>query len=616
MVQATTITEHENRPDTRLRRSTRQLQATPNADPALLERMRPGRVRPASNMSATVEDDEDDGDPTAAELRRESGLGSDDDDYEVPLRQQARRGQQDSIGVGMTQPTESQATSGEVRREHAANRVTSMSATIRELETPTQMRPGRFDRLLGPHLHSIPTPPAGTGIRNLINPAQVPAPLSRSSALPLMHDSPQHLLHIEPPSLSASTSTYPAGSPASGAFSSVGSKRSADVVSEPSDEDPASRRARKKEAANAARLRYKSYKYNAALYRVMRKAGDLLQVHFATQIPFPAPDEREDAVNQMFNKACEIFGQATDFYTLSDDDIKLLRIEDTNVRSRVKKAAATAVPKAYGLYAVPNAKQLHENRERVKSLLTGSAFHYEDPQEHEGRFQHPVIAEIIWDSFFSHANALGCLYQEDFGAIPHELLALTLTCIRHVLKLWETGRKVEKRFAASQYEVYDQYLQVLDQYDSGPMRRFWGLHRREVFKKGLEMSGCCLGDEESEAVVQQAAADELDRELVRMQERFGSVPMDFDDSCETQPHSSTPHDHSMPNSTSNTSNFAPAHCQVSELRGHGLDIFDPDYDTLDAHDKAALSEEDDTEDIEGAEDSDGAGIPAEPAAST
>lgn len=125
-----------------------------------------------------------------------------------------------------------------------------------------------------------------------------------------------------------------------------------------------------------------------------------------------------------------------------------LRIEDTNVRSRVKKAAVAAVPKAYGLHLTPNASQLHQNKERVRRLLDQSAFQYEvksavlilvaailiafgqDPEQRAGRFQHPVIAEIIWDAFFSHANALGCLYQEAFGSIPYQLFALTLTCVR------------------------------------------------------------------------------------------------------------------------------------------------------------------------------------------
>lgn len=56
----------------------------------------------------------------------------------------------------------------------------------------------------------------------------------------------------------------------------------------------------------------------------MRKAGDLLQVRFATDMPFPAPDEREDVVQEVFEDGCRIYGQDTSFYTLTDDDIKLV----------------------------------------------------------------------------------------------------------------------------------------------------------------------------------------------------------------------------------------------------------------------------------------------------
>ena len=48
---------------------------------------------------------------------------------------------------------------------------------------------------------------------------------------------------------------------------------------------------------------------------------------------------------------------------------------------------------------------------------------------------------------------------------------------------------VSEDFTAAQYRIYDQYLEAIKQYDKGAMRRFWEQHRRDIFKKGLYVSG-------------------------------------------------------------------------------------------------------------------------------
>ena len=87
----------------------------------------------------------------------------------------------------------------------------------------------------------------------------------------------------------------------------------------------AERRARKKDAKNAERMRYKDYKENPILYRAMQRAGDLLKVRFATELPFPDPEEREEAVKAAFDEALRTAGKGPDYYTLTQKDVNLVR---------------------------------------------------------------------------------------------------------------------------------------------------------------------------------------------------------------------------------------------------------------------------------------------------
>lgn len=54
----------------------------------------------------------------------------------------------------------------------------------------------------------------------------------------------------------------------------------------------------------------------------------------------------------------------------------------------------------------------------------------------DGRFLSPLIAQGIYDAFFSHAAALGCLYQPHFTPFPHTALALILTAVSLFIPPW------------------------------------------------------------------------------------------------------------------------------------------------------------------------------------
>ncbi|KAI1782298.1 hypothetical protein LXA43DRAFT_1104334 [Ganoderma leucocontextum] len=293
------------------------------------------------------------------------------------------------------------------------------------------------------------------------------------------------------------------------------------------------RRALKKDAANASRLRYKHYRSNRSLYRAMRLTGHLLQVRFATQNPFPSPEDREDTIQAEFSNALQSMELSSTFYTLTGEDIKLLQTEDCNIRSRVIKIVNARLSDAYRLIKAPRSPaEIEQNKAAVQVLLTKSMFHFEKPDQAIGRFQHPFIWEVISEAFFSNGNALGCLFQAHFKPIPHELIALVLTCIRHGLQKWETGRKLPRRFSGNHYTIFDQYFAALEQFDESLMQQSWRTYRREQFKIALLHAGCSEEEDRAEAVIDLAQDDELQRELELMKTKLGdaarpSSPFDF-----------------------------------------------------------------------------------------
>ncbi|TFK88825.1 hypothetical protein K466DRAFT_54593 [Polyporus arcularius HHB13444] len=461
-----------------------------------------------------------------------------------------------------------------------------MSATVIQPSTTGSAGPrSRIDQLRGSHIPIISGPSNVAEIRSLISPAVVPPPVVRTiaprssvaSSLPVCSQlsmpglpphtplSPQSPTDIAPPRTAQKRTQIEAG---------------LDDEDERNERTAAAElRARKKDAKNAERMRYRDYKHNMVLYRIMRKAGDILQVRFATELPFPAPEERDEAVKEAFEEALRIAGQESDFYTLTQKDLNLLRSEETGIRSRIKKAAVDLVVNAYNLHEIPDGHaELSANKDRVQGLLKQSSFHYEDPYTRVGRFQHLIVSRVIWRVFFSTSNALGCVYQSSFKPISHELLALVLTAIRHVLKCWDSGRMVGEDFTGAQYRVYDQYLDALEQFDKGPLRRFWTQHRRDIFKKGLSRAGCLEQADTSETVIDLAEDDELQRELAHMQARYGfsgstdssAIQIDYDsDIRETSPPASSP---------SRVNDAATASSRLSAAAGAESADYDGEFD--------------------------------------
>ncbi|CDO77167.1 hypothetical protein BN946_scf184657.g43 [Trametes cinnabarina] len=283
----------------------------------------------------------------------------------------------------------------------------------------------------------------------------------------------------------------------------------------------------KKAMYNSRRKRYKHYHEDASLYKVIRKAGYLLQVLFSTSLPFPSDEARDDEIKLAFEKALDTFGFADDFYNLSIEDMKMLQQEDGSIRSRVQREVNARIATVYGLDPAPSPSQVLRNKERVSALLKDSAFHYESPETQEGRFQHPIIQQVIHAVWFSHRTALGCLYQDDFNPIPHATIALVLTSIRHTLSMYQTGKLVSGDFTHSYFTVYDQYVSSLAQMDEGDMRHFWRHHRRMMFKLGLDRAGV-REDKEEELVIARAPQDVMAREIERMRLKMVSSDTSWD----------------------------------------------------------------------------------------
>lgn len=106
---------------------------------------------------------------------------------------------------------------------------------------------------------------------------------------------------------------------------SSGSSSLQDVeLSSDESEDRNEARKAKKDLHNSHRRRYKHYRGDARLYKIMRHAGHLLQVTFSTVLPFPADDEREAQVTQAFQQALQRYNLEDDTYVLSRDDVRMV----------------------------------------------------------------------------------------------------------------------------------------------------------------------------------------------------------------------------------------------------------------------------------------------------
>ncbi|KAI0740225.1 hypothetical protein C8Q76DRAFT_790691 [Earliella scabrosa] len=290
----------------------------------------------------------------------------------------------------------------------------------------------------------------------------------------------------------------------------------------------------KKMIANNSRKRYKHYADNGDVYKLMRKTGDLIQVSISVTNPFP-PEK----------------------YTLTEADRKLLRQEDGGMRSHVQRLAHDLVPATHGIHTAPTESQAEANITRVKHLLDDSRFHHEvrsdspyyptkschgagpaaciancsllavsaNPITGEGRFQHPLIKQMIHKIWFGHNNALGCVY-EGFNPIPHSMIALVMSCVRHALSAYEkTGWSQKTDFTGEEYAKYDQYMGSLAQFDAGLMRELWRSYRYDMYTTGLHNGGLSKPKRE-EPIIQLAGEDQMAPELALMRAKTMSASGD------------------------------------------------------------------------------------------
>ncbi|EMD33268.1 hypothetical protein CERSUDRAFT_118309 [Gelatoporia subvermispora B] len=249
---------------------------------------------------------------------------------------------------------------------------------------------------------------------------------------------------------------------------------------------------------------------------VLQKTEEKLRVYYSTQNPFPTSEEREAAIAQHFSYALAECGHNESWYKLTDLNMVSLRQCDLNLRTSIHQAIHRYLPAAYGLVINPDTMQEQQNRARVAWLLEDSRYVYELPDRREGRFQHPVISEIIHNVWFNSTHSIGCTYQEFFNPIRNETLALILTTIRYDLLRWQTGILVESVVQADETRIYEEFLQALLQFDTGLMAPLWRRYRASIFRRALVIAGIGPGS----ALVRPLTTEEMQREHEHLRIRF------------------------------------------------------------------------------------------------
>ncbi|KAH9940557.1 hypothetical protein B0H21DRAFT_893609 [Amylocystis lapponica] len=515
--------DKENEPTAQRTTGMRTLRPTAHADPMLLENMRPGRVESTHewNTTSSPEPEVD----NIGFFNQQQGLGSDDEDYVEPSRRRqvshAANTAQGIMGTGSEAASEGQPFSAIT---HTAAPLASVAPQI-----PASSLSGRLGQLYGPHTHSFPQPRASPSsnaseVRDLLNPVPTATSLfTKSTSMvrsrhsrPLSMSTPSHshISHSRLTSLPPSTPTP-----------TIGRKRIANVAfSDAEDEDGDcdddinNVRRRKKAVSNANRPRYKDYSDDAALSKVVCNTRTRLQVHFSTTDPFPSADAKAAAVHQTFTAAREAFEHDDKWYNLTCDDEKLLGGEDTSMRSRVRKEAVSLVARAYGLHDSPTtAAEVAQNKDRVAFVLAESRFQYQSPENKTGRFRHPIISEIVNAVWFSHRNALGCIYQDRFNPVSAKTLALVLTAIQHALNMYTSGQKKDaEKFKAAAWPRFDEYLLALKQFETGEMEQLWLSYRKQLFHKGLAHACALQETVQPEHIIALVPDDEMQREVLRL----------------------------------------------------------------------------------------------------
>ncbi|OCH93523.1 hypothetical protein OBBRIDRAFT_308439 [Obba rivulosa] len=239
---------------------------------------------------------------------------------------------------------------------------------------------------------------------------------------------------------------------------------------------------------------------------VLRKSQEKLQVYYATQNPFPTNEERDAAIAQHYTSVLAECGKEDSWYKLSDSDTETLRREDRNLRTRIHLAVCQLLPAEYGLATGPNAMQQHQNSTRAAFLLENSRFVYEvvsflrDNERGEGRFQHPLITQVVHHVWFDPTHSIGGAYPEYFNPIRNETLSLVITAIRHALLMWQTGNMVEVAFPI----------------DEGFVAPLWKRYRTSVYKKGFCIAEIGSGTIQESSLIRTLSAEEVQREHARL----------------------------------------------------------------------------------------------------
>ncbi|KAI0368209.1 hypothetical protein BV20DRAFT_1054194 [Pilatotrama ljubarskyi] len=308
------------------------------------------------------------------------------------------------------------------------------------------------------------------------------------------------------------------------------SRPQSDQLSDDEDpeETPEDRKRRRKAEANSKRQRYKHYNQNMELKRVLQLTGDLLKIEWMRSNAFPSQDEEDLIIKNKFAEALQQRGHPEDWYRLTDKDIKLLEQEDSNVRTRIRSAAALLVPQFYGLKLAPEtADERSHNSEIVRNALQDARFTYADPDRLEGRFQSSLLTDIIQKAFFGVHTSIGCLYQDLLNPIPSRLIALAATAIHHVLSWYTDGTCKATAFTTDKWPQYDSFVESIEQFEQGALAHLWRLHRQRVFTRCLSVAGA-VKEVVREDPIRPVTDEVLERERRRLEAIYGRIVCEAD----------------------------------------------------------------------------------------
>ncbi|KAH9912445.1 uncharacterized protein B0H18DRAFT_1127163 [Fomitopsis serialis] len=464
---------------------------------------------------------------TRADLDRERGLNSDDEDY---VEQRPRQRRENGSAAG-TSSNFAAASQGPTQELNASTVFSSTTQTFTPSTTPRRLAVNP-----GIRQHSIPVPstpaaPTLSQVQSLLPeiPPEVLQLLRRQSTTPSLTPQTQALSLVGHQRPISSTSAdgapqlevHPSDATHEQATVTPSSKRAAC-----DEDDTAYRRKAKKAKYNVSRPAHSHYRDDQRLSCILRCAATMLQVHFSTVNPFPSPRDLDIVVAQKFTAAVVEQGIPASTYVMTVEHAKLLGKEESNIRSHIKQAIMAGLVDKYRLHGTPrNASEKEANKARVAFLLHGKyantapldprrgtdcRFHCLDPETARGRFRHPIISYVIDKVWFLHRNSLGPLYASDFKPIPHAIIANICTGVRECLTLYETGERVNGQFAKSAWKEFDDYF---------------------LYTQGLSHARAKADAQPHQPVIQALLPAEVQDEMTNIRADLG----DFQDSSDVEP---------------------------------------------------------------------------------